>query len=589
MNLWRIFQLWKGYWKWLVLSLALTLGGAIGTLAIPAFSQELINDGILKNNFAIIISVGGYMLLAALLAAVCQVVNTAIAVKFSEQTAHVLRTDAYDQIQTLSFGNLDRFRPSDLLVRLTTDIQNIKIAIQQGILNLPLVPVMLITTILLIAFRTPALIWLMVVLLIIFSCLLSFYFIIVVPLFNRRQQKFDELNRALQENMAGVRVVKAFVRQDLENKRFSLVAGEVKSASLKAQHIVALLIPTMIFIVIIAVGAIYFIGGTEILKGTGFSLGEVTASVEYLFLMIMPFMILGTVLPAITSARPSLGRIYEVIDAVPDVKDANDPIDLDPASVKGDLVFEDVSFGYGDDDGKPGPLVLKNISFSAHPGQTIGFLGPTGSGKSTLVSLIPRFYDVTSGRITIDGIDIRNIPQDTLREIVGTCLQQPNLFSGTIRENVLFGSRDQTDENMIQSAQDADADGFVANIPEKYDDNVSRHGTNFSGGQRQRLCIARTLAKDPRIIILDDSTSACDVATEARIQDAVNKRFSGVTKLLVAQRISTVIAADKIILLENGGIIASGRHEELLQTSPQYKEIYDSQLGSGIFVRGDTR
>ena len=340
---------------------------------------------------------------------------------------------------------------------------------------------------------------------------------------------------------------------------------------------------------IIALGAIYFIGGTEILKGTGFSLGEVTASVEYLFLMIMPFMILGTVLPAITSARPSLGRIYEVIDAVPDVKDAKDPIDLDPASVKGDLVFEDVSFGYGENDGKPGPLVLKNISFSAHPGQTIGFLGPTGSGKSTLVSLIPRFYDVTSGRITIDGIDIRNIPQDTLREIVGTCLQQPNLFSGTIRENVLFGSRDQTDENMIQSAQDADADGFVANIPEKYDDNVTRHGTNFSGGQRQRLCIARTLAKDPRIIILDDSTSACDVATEARIQDAVNKRFSGVTKLLVAQRISTVIAADKIILLENGSIIASGRHEELLQTSPQYKEIYDSQLGSGIFVRGDTR
>ena len=193
-----------------MLSLALTLGGAIGTLAIPAFSQELINDGILKNNFGIIISVGGYMLLAALLAAVCQVANTAIAVKFSEGTAHVLRTDAYDKIQTLSFGNLDRFRPSDLLVRLTTDIQNIKIAIQQGILNLPLVPVMLITTILLIAFRTPALIWLMVVLLIIFSCLLSFYFIIVVPLFNRRQQKFDELNRALQENMAGVRVVKAF-------------------------------------------------------------------------------------------------------------------------------------------------------------------------------------------------------------------------------------------------------------------------------------------------------------------------------------------------------------------------------------------
>ncbi len=589
MTIRRIFRLWKGYWKWLGVSLLLTLGGAIGTLAIPALSQELINDGILKNNFNIIISVGGYMFLAALLAAVCQVANTKIAVKFSEWTAHALRTDAYNQIQMLSFGNLDRFRPSDLLVRLTTDIQNIKIAIQQGILNLPLVPVMLITSILLIAYRTPSLIWLMIVLLIIFSCLLSFYFIIVVPLFNRRQQKFDELNRALQENMAGVRVVKAFVRQDLENKRFSSVAGEVKSASLKAQHIVAYLIPTLIFIVIIALAAIYYIGGTEILKGTGFSLGEVTASVEYLFLMIMPFMILGTVLPAITSARPSLHRIYEVIDAVPEVRDNENPTDVDPASVKGNLIFEDVSFGYIGNDGKPGPLVLKNISFAAHPGETIGFLGSTGSGKSTLVSLIPRFYDVTSGRITIDGTDIRNIPQDCLREIVGISLQQPNLFSGTIRENILFGSRDQTDENMILSAQDADADGFVANIPEKYDDNVARHGTNFSGGQRQRLCIARTLAKDPHIIILDDSTSACDVATEARIQDAVNSRFTGVTKLLVAQRISTVIAADRIILLENGEIIATGRHEELLLTSSQYKEIYDSQLGRGILGGGDAR
>jgi len=585
----RIFRLWKGYWKWLVISLLLTIGGAIGTLAIPALSQEIIDVGILGDNFDVILSVGGYMFLAALLAAACQVANTAIAVKFSEQTANALRTEAYDNIQTLSFGNLDRFRPSDLLVRLTTDIQNIKIAIQQGILNLPLVPVMLITSIALIAIRSPSLIWLMVLLLIVFSILLTFYFMIVVPLFNLRQKKYDELNRSLQENMAGVRVVKAFVRQDLENKRFSSVAGEVKSASLKAQHIVAYLIPILIFIVILALGAIYYIGGISILEGTGFTLGEVTASVQYLFLMIMPFMILGTVLPAITSARPSLSRIYDVIDAVPDIQDSHNPTDLDPASVRGDLAFEDVNFGFLEDDGKPGPLILKNISFTASAGETVGFLGPTGSGKTALVSLVPRFYDVTGGRITIDGTDIREIPQDRLREIVGICLQQPNLFSGTIRENILFGSDDQTDENMSVSAQDADAAGFITNIPENYDGTVARRGTNFSGGQRQRLCIARTLAKNPRIIILDDSTSACDVATEARIQDAVNKRFAGVTKLLVAQRISTVIAADKIILLENGGIIASGRHEDLLKTSPQYREIYDSQLGSGILGGGDAR
>jgi ATP-binding cassette subfamily B protein len=382
-------------------------------------------------------------------------------------------------------------------------------------------------------------------------------------------------------------VVKAFVRQRLENERFSAVAGEVKSASLKAQHLVAFLIPTLIFVVLLGLAAIYYLGGTEVLRGTGFSLGQVTASVQYLFLLIMPFMILGSVLPAISSARPSLQRIFEVIDAVPEVTDTKAPVIPDPAAIKGRVVFENVTFGYIGGDGKPGSLVLKNISFVVGPGETVGFLGPTGSGKSTLVSLIPRFYDVTSGRITIDGTDVRDIPQDTLRQMVGICLQQPNLFSGTIRENILFGAEDQSDENMVAAAKDADADGFVRNIPDQYDDTVSRHGTNFSGGQRQRLCIARTLAGKPKILVLDDSTSACDVATEARIQDAVNRRFAGVTKLVVAQRISTVISADRIILLENGEIIAVGRHEELLETSPQYREIYDSQLGSGILAGGD--
>jgi ATP-binding cassette subfamily B protein len=301
----------------------------------------------------------------------------------------------------------------------------------------------------------------------------------------------------------------------------------------------------------------------------------------------MPFMILGTVLPAISSARPSLGRIFEILDTPADVTDPRTPVILSPESVKGRLVFDHVSFGYRESDGTPGPFVLHDISFTVEPGQTIGFLGPTGSGKSTLVNLVPRFYDCVSGSITIDGTDVRAMSQENLREIVGICLQQPNLFSGTIRENLLFAARDQSDENMIAAATDADAEGFILNIPLQYDDAVARHGTNFSGGHRQRLAIARTLAAKPKVLILDDSTSACDVATEARIQDAINRRFAGVTKLLVAQRISTVIAADKIILLENGRIAASGTHEELLKASPQYREIYDTQLGSGI-VGGST-
>lgn len=578
----RLFVMWKPNRKWLLLSILLTIGGAIGTLAIPALSQTLIDQGISGNNLSMVIHYGGYMLVFTLAAAACQVANTFIAVKFSERTAHHLRIQAYNRIQTLSFGNIDRMRPSDLLVRLTNDVQNIKIAIQQGILNLPLVPIMLIITILLIAIRSPSLLWLMVALLIIFSALLGIYLWLVLPVFAVRQQKYDAMSDTLQENMAGIRVVKAFVRQKYENQRFSSVAGSVKAASLRAQSYIAVLIPTMLLTVNIALAAIFYIGGISVLEGTGFSTGEVIAAVQYMFLLIMPFMILGTVLPAISAARPSLNRILELLDTVADVQDSDQPVAVDLKSVKGRLVFDHVSFGYIAPDGKPGPLVLQDISFSTEPGETIGFLGPTGSGKSTLVHLVPRFYEVTSGKITIDGTDVKKIPQNTLRGIVGICLQQPNLFSGTIRDNLLFATENRSEENIIAAATDADADGFIRNIPQQYDESVARHGANFSGGQRQRLAIARTLAADPKILILDDSTSACDVATEARIQDAINHRFAGVTKLLIAQRISTVISADRIILLENGRIIANGRHEDLLRTSSQYKEIYDSQLGKGI-------
>lgn len=576
----RLLAIWQDYRKWLILSVILTIGGGLGTLAIPALSETMINDGIMAGDLSVMIRYGGYMLALTLVAAGCMVANTLIAVKFSEHTAHYLRTSAYDHIQDLSFGNLDRLRPGDLLVRLTTDIQNIKIAIQQGILNLPLVPVMLILTILLVAFRSPSLIGLMLALLVIFSLMLGAYLWFVLPVFTARQEKYDGMSKALQENMAGVRVVKAFVRQDLENRQFRQISGAVRQASFRAQTCIAILIPSMLLVVNLSLAVIFFVGGREVLLGTGFSTGEVVASIQYMFLLIMPFSILGTVLPAISAARPSLDRVFEILDATADVQDA--PGASVPADVKGRLVFDHVSFGYRSEEGQAGPPVLEDISFCAEPGQTIGILGPTGCGKSTLVNLIPRFYDVTSGSITIDGIDIRKIPQDRLRSLVAICLQQPNLFFGTIRENLLFAATDGSDENLIASAEAADADGFIRNIPLGYDDAVARRGANFSGGQRQRMAIARTLAADPKILILDDSTSACDVATEGRIQDAIGRRFSAVTRVLVAQRISTVIAADRILLMENGRIIASGTHEELLRTSAPYREIYDSQLGSGI-------
>ena len=587
-DFYRLLSLWRIYWKWLLLSVLLTFGTALGMLAVPALSEELINYGIMTHDFDVILRYGGYMLLAGFVAGACQAANALIAVKFSERTADYLRNEAYSRIQEFSFGNLDRFRPSDLLVRLTTDIQNIKIAIQQGILNLLFSPIILIVAVAYIALYSPSLLWLMAGLFVVFLILLCLYLMVVVPLFHRRQVKYDLMTRNLQENMAGVRVVKAFVRQDLEQEKFRKGASDVRAASLTAQHYMALLIPAMIFVVVIALALVYFLGGTLVMQGTGFSLGEVTAAVQYLILMIMPFMILGGVLPAISSARPSLKRVFEVMDAEPEIRDRESAIILDPASVAGRIVFENVNFGYRGPDGKPGHLILKNISLAIAPGETLGILGPTGSGKTTLISLVPRFYDVTEGRVLIDGVEVRDITQASLRRSVGICLQQPNLFSGTIRENILFGADDQSDDNMVMAARDADADGFIENIPKKYDDAVSRRGANFSGGQRQRISIARTLAIKPRILILDDSTSACDVATESRIQDAIAKRFP-VTRLIVAQRISSVIAADRIILLEKGEIAAIGTHEELMRTSTGYREIYDSQLGSGILAGGERR
>lgn len=581
----RLAAIWAGAWKWLALSLLLTVGTAIGMLAVPTFSEQLINQGILAGDETIMVTYGGYMLLAALLAGACQVANTAIAVLFSERTAGYLRTEAYKRIQELSFGNLDRLQPSDLLVRLTTDVQNIRLAIQQGILNLPFGPVVILVALGYIAITSPSLVWLMVAVLVISMVLLILYLTVVVPLFQGRQERYDTMTRSLQENMAGIRVVKAFVRQDLENRRFEEVAGEVRTASARAQHYAALLIPSMIFVVVLALAGVYYFGGIEVMNGTGSSVGEVTAAVQYLFLMIMPFMILGTVLPAVSSARPSLRRVFLVLDQVPDIRDRPEAVTLQKDQVSGRVVFEDVSFGYPGTDGTPGPLVLQNISFSAEAGQTIGVLGPTGSGKTSLVHLIPRFYDVTIGRVTLDGTDVRDITGDSLKSAVGVCLQQPNLFSGTIRENILLGAEDAPDDTMAKAARDADAEGFISSIPGQYDERVARRGANFSGGQRQRLSIARTLAAGPAVLILDDSTSACDVATEARIQEAISRSFP-VTRFIVAQRVSSVIAADKILLLDKGRIIASGCHEELLATSPEYREIYDSQLGAGVLPGG---
>ncbi len=581
-NFKRLFQVFQGYEWWFFLSILLNIIVAGGTLAIPALSAALIDNGIMKNNFSYSLDVGVLMLLAALIAGACQIGNAAIAVYASEYCAHSLRTNEFEKIQSLSFGNIDKFRSSDLLVRLTTDVQNVKTAIQQSVMNLMQAPLLLIGTILIMAVMAPALVWIMIVLLVLLTIILVLYFVIVEPAFSRKQAEIDSVNKALRETLTGIRVVKAFVRQEYEITKFGQAADSLKHAAIRPQMVMSYLMPTVFAISLLGFGAVYYFGGVQVLEGTGLKIGDVTSAAQYILILMMPLLIIAIVLPFITQANASLKRIFEVLDALPEVPEPEMPTAIDVSQVKGRVVFENVSFAYRNKEGQPEGEVLADINLVAQPGETIGFLGATGCGKSSLVSLIPRFYDVTGGSVTIDGMDVRSISLSTLRSLVSVCLQESVLFSGTISDTIRFGNPSMTDDAMIVAARSSDVDGFVQNIPEQYEGNVARRGSNFSGGQRQRLSIARALAQKPKILILDDSTSACDVATEARIQDSIADMMAGTTKFIVAQRISSVITADRIVLLNQGRIEATGTHAELLATNPLYQEIYESQLGSGL-------
>ncbi len=334
----------------------------------------------------------------------------------------------------------------------------------------------------------------------------------------------------------------------------------------------------------LAIATSILIGGTQVLEGTGLNIGELISFTQYLNMVIMPLALMAVVVPFLLRGDTSAGRIFEVYDGVADILDKPEARVLTPEEIKGKIVFDNVTFAFRRPDGKLDPPALKNINLTIEPGESIGILGATGSGKSAMVNLIPRFYDVTEGKITIDGVDVRDIQQESLRRIVGVGLQEAVLFQGDIRFNLKFGAPDVDDEVMRNAAKAADSYGFVSNLPEKWEAPVARRGYNFSGGQRQRLSMNRTLTTRPRILILDDSTSALDVATESRVQDAIPRFAPDLTTIYVAQRISAVLNLDKIILLQNGEIVGVGNHEELITNNALYQEIYESQLGGGVIA-----
>jgi len=577
-NVRRFITIYKGYERPFWVSQGLLAIATIFTLLIPLMVQSLIDQGLLQGDRDATVQSVLWMVLFAVLAAIFTIANALYAVTFAEYTAHAVRMFLYRKIQTFSFGNLDQFPTSDLMVRMTSDVNAIKSAVQLVILSLAQAPVMFIGALVLIYFNSPSLMW---ILLIVIPLVVAVLIVLVTklgPLFNIQQQKLDRLNSVLQENLAGVRVVKAFVQSEYENHRYDRANRDLQKASLLPMQYAAFLSPSLYLVMNVAIAAVLWFGGQSLIQGA-VTVGEILAFTQYLSTLLVPLVVLAVIAPQLTAAEASAQRMFQVMDALPTVPDSQTSLPLTPATAQGRIVFENVSFSYTERDGQAGLPVLQDINLTIEPGQTVAFLGATGSGKSTLVNLIPRFYDVTAGRITLDGMDVREIPIETLHQLVGVALQESVLFSGKVRDNVCYGKPDATEDDMIEAAQAADAHGFVSAIPEGYDAAVARRGANFSGGQRQRLAIARAVTVKPKILILDDSTSALDMATEARVQDALKRLMATTTTLFVAQRISTVITADRIFVLEAGQIVAQGTHEQLLRSSPLYQDIYQSQLG----------
>lgn len=578
----RMFGMYRRYRARLIISQVLVLISATAIIGVATLNQRLINEGIEAENVEIILSTGLWMLVLSLISGLCLAGTAYLAVFFSQGTGYYVRSRLYQKIQTFSFGNFDRFRTSDMLVRLNADVVNVQNALLYMTLLILYAPFMLLVTYILTIINTPSLIWVLILVTVVVLGVMALLIPQVFRAYDDRQHRLDDLNNTMQENLAGVRVVKAFVREDYEIERFAKRADALRHPAYTAAVRVGFLAPMLTGITQLGIVLSLWVGGQQVLTDAGLNVGELVTFTQYLSLVVSPLAMLAIVFPFMLRGDASAQRIFEVYDDEPMVQDKEGVQPLEMDAVGGRVVFDNVSFAFRRPDGELDPPALKNINLTIESGERVGFLGATGAGKSALVKLIPRFYDVTEGNITIDGVDVRDIPQDNLRQIVGIALQEALLFQGDVHFNLKFGKPDADDDIMIGASQAADAYGFIMNLPEKWDARVARRGYNFSGGQRQRLSMSRALTARPKVIILDDSTSALDASTEGRVQEAIPGFTDNITTLYVAQRISAVIDLDKIVLLQNGEIVAMGTHEELLESSPLYQDIYESQLGSGI-------
>ena len=548
-------------------------------LTIPRLIQRIIDKGIHQHNQDVVIQTGFLMLGISVLSVLFAVGNNILSVKVGESVARDLREALFMKIQSFSFGNIDRLKTGKLMVHLSSDVTAVQRIAQVTLRIGTRAPLLMIGSLILMIRTSSTLALTMLPLLFVTSLIIVFFVVKMEPLYHAVQQQLDRLNTVLQENIAGIRLIKAFVRNDFEFARFDKANLAFTGESIRVMKFMASMTPVLILCVNAGMVLVIWVGGLDAIRGE-LSIGQVVAFTNYLLTTMAPLIFMAMLSNVWASGLASARRVNEILAIVPDIQEYTGENRM-PLHAPGRIVVDNVSFCYerGCD-----ALVLVGINFVAEPGKTLAILGATGAGKSTLVNLIPRFYDVSSGRITIDGIDIREVSQDSLLSRIAIVPQETVLFSGTISDNIRYGVPDATPEEVIEAATMAQAHSFITDLPDGYETRVEERGVNLSGGQKQRIAIARALLASPEILILDDSTSAVDIDTETRIQDALNGQSSKCTLLLVAQRVSTVLNADKIIVLDKGRVVGEGNHAELMQKSAVYREIYESQLGGETAV-----
>ncbi len=565
----------KGYEKYAVGSPLLVVLETGCELVIPLLMAQIINKGIYGNSMTVIWQSGALMVLVALLATVIGGWAARCAAYAAQGLGANLRQAEFEKITAFSFADIDRFSSSSLITRLTNDLTNIQNVAIMCLRVLIRGVTMTVASVILTLSLSPKLALVVCVVLPFMAAALGLLMKICFPLFEKMQKTLDHLNETVQENLIAVRVVKSYVREDRERAKFMDANDGFTAAGMQAVLRMVAIQPVMMICFAVATVLVLYNGGNMVLGGE-LEIGYLQTVIGYIMQILMSAMMIGMAVLQYTRAQASIRRVFEVLDADSAITDGGESA---PPAPQGRVEFRDVSFRYQTEGA--GEDVLRGVNLEVKPGEFVAIVGGTGTGKSSLVNLIPRFYDVHRGKVLVDGLDVRDYALDDLRGRIGMVLQNNVLFSGTIRENLLWGNENATEEELIQAAKDAQAYDFIMTFPEGFDTYLEQGGVNVSGGQKQRLCIARAMVRKPSVLILDDSTSAVDSATEGRIRESFRENLKGTTVIIIAQRISSVQYADKIVVLDEGTVADVGSHDELMQTSRIYREIYDSQQEGG--------